>query len=42
MTLIDIKNDKLVRLSRVAEDDAESEQQGSQETSEGADMGPKE
>ena len=42
VTLIDIKNDKLVRLSRVAEDDAESEQQGSQETLEGADMGPKE
>ena len=41
MTLIDIKNDKLVRLSRVAEDDAESEE-GSQAASEGENKGPKE
>ena len=41
VTLIDIKNDKLVRLSRVAEDDAESEE-GSQAASEGENKGPKE
>ena len=40
VTLIDIKNDKLVRLSRVAEDDAESEE-GSQAASEGENKGPK-
>ena len=41
VTLNDIKNDKLVRLSRVAEDDAESEE-GSQAASEGENKGPKE